>query len=207
MASFAAKDLVVENVVYNAVDTSDALPLTDTATVSFVAGSLASIMLNPANATVAAGVGQTYTVRGYDSLGHDLGDVTSSTTLTINPNGTCVADTCSATVVGPHTVIADDAGHTTTASLTVTPAAASVANSTITASPGSITADGVSTSTITVQLKDAFFNNLVTSGGTVALSKTGGGVLSAVTDNANGSYTATLTSPLTPGTAARSTAP
>jgi adhesin/invasin len=83
----------------------------------------------------------------------------------------------------------------------VTPAAASTANSTITASPNPITADGLSTSTITVRLKDAFFNNLATSGGTVALSKTGGGVLSAVTDNANGTYTATLTSPLTPGTA------
>ena len=198
VASFAVKDTEVENVVYNATDTSDALALTDTATVSFVAGSLNSITLNPANATVAAGVGQTYTVRGYDAYSHDLGDVTSGTTLTINPNGSCVAATCTATIAGPHTVVADNAGHTTTASLTVTPAAASAANSTITAAPGAITADGLSTSTITVRLKDAYFNTVVTSGGTVALSTTGG-ALSAVTDNADGTYTATLTSPTSPG--------
>ena len=198
VASFAVKDTEVENVVYNATDTSDALALTDTATVSFVAGSLNSITLNPANATVAAGVGQTYTVRGYDAYSHDLGDVTPGTTLTINPNGSCVAATCTATIAGPHTVVADNAGHTTTASLTVTPAAASAANSTITAAPGAITADGLSTSTITVRLKDAYFNTVVTSGGTVALSTTGG-ALSAVTDNADGTYTATLTSPTSPG--------
>jgi len=79
-------------------------------------------------------------------------------------------------------------------------AAASTATSTITASPTSIAADGTTTSTITVQLKDANGNNLTTSGGTVALTKTLG-TLGAVTDNNNGTYTATLTSSTTAGTA------
>ena len=96
-ASFAVKDATVENVVYNAIDTSDALPLTDTASVSFVAGPLASITLNPANATVAAGVAQTYTVRGFDAFGHDLGDVTGGHDPVINPDGTCTGDSCTAT--------------------------------------------------------------------------------------------------------------
>ena len=200
VASFAAHDGAVENVVYNATDTSDALALTDTATVSFIAGPLASITLNPANATVAAGVGQAYTVRGYDAQGHDLGDKTGSSTFTIT-GGTCVVATCSANIVGPHTVQATNGALTAFATLNVTPAAASAATSTITASPGSITADGTSTSTITVQLEDQYFNNVVTSGGTVALSKVGGGTLSAVTDHNNGTYTATLTSPVTAGSA------
>ena len=201
IASFAVKDATVENVVYNATDTSDALPLTDTATVNFTAGPLASITINPSTATVAAGVGQTYTVRGYDAFGHDLGDVTPATALTINPNGSCVGATCTATIAGPHTVIATNAGHTTTSSLTVTPAAASVATSTVTATPGTITANGTSTSTITVQLKDAFNNNLATSAGIVTLATTNGSITATATDNSNGTYTGTLTSAASPGSA------
>ena len=72
----------------------------------------------------------------------------------------------------------------------------STALSTLGAAPGSITANGSSTSTVTVQLKDAFGNNLGGSGGTVALSATQGS-LSAVTDHADGTYTATLTSSTT----------
>jgi uncharacterized delta-60 repeat protein len=78
--------------------------------------------------------------------------------------------------------------------------AADPATSTITASPTSIAADGASTSTITVQLKDGFGNNLTASGGTVTLA-TNIGSLSGVTDVSDGTYTATLTSSVTPGTA------
>ena len=74
------------------------------------------------------------------------------------------------------------------------------ATSQITAAPTTITADGVSTSTITIQLVDADGNNLITGGDTVVLATTLGS-LSAVVDNLNGTYTATLTSGLTLGTA------
>ena len=57
-----------------------------------------------------------------------------------------------------------------------------------------------STSTLTVQAKDGNGNNLTASAGTVTLS-TSAGSLSGVTDNGNGTYTATLTSSATPGTA------
>ncbi|MEE1877655.1 invasin domain 3-containing protein, partial [Altererythrobacter litoralis] len=63
----------------------------------------------------------------------------------------------------------------------------------ITASPGSILANGTSTSTVTVQLKDVNGNNLSAGGNTVTLS-TNAGSLSGVIDNGNGTYTATLTS-------------
>ncbi len=199
--SFAVQDNTVENVVYNAVDTSDALPLTATATVDFTAGPIASITLNPANATVAAGIGQTYHVRGYDAFGHDLGDVTGSSTLTVT-GGSCVGATCSANVAGTHTVQATDGALTAFANLNVTPGPASPAASTITASPTTLTADGVSTSTITVQLKDQYFNNLTAGAGVVALTATGSATLSTnpAHDNGDGTYTATLTAPSTPGT-------
>ncbi|MGA0871392.1 MAG: invasin domain 3-containing protein, partial [Phycisphaerales bacterium] len=61
-------------------------------------------------------------------------------------------------------------------------------------------ADGSSTSTITVQLKDQYGNDLSSSGGTVALSTTAGS-LSGVTDVGDGTSTATLTSSTTSGTA------
>jgi hypothetical protein len=46
---------------------------------------------------------------------------------------------------------------------------------------------------ITVQAKDASGNNLTASGGLVTLSSTGSGSVSTVTDNNDGTYTATIT--------------
>ncbi len=72
------------------------------------------------------------------------------------------------------------------------------ATSTLAASLTSIVADGASTSTITVTLKDSYGNSLGSGGDAVVLSTTDG-MLSSVTDNGNGTYTATLTAPVTPG--------
>ena len=58
----------------------------------------------------------------------------------------------------------------------------------------------MSTSTITVQLRDANNNDLTSGGDNVALATTLGS-LGSVTDNGDGTYTATLTSAVTPGTA------
>ena len=75
----------------------------------------------------------------------------------------------------------------------------SAATSTITVDEVSIVADGVASSTVTVQLKDAAGNNLTSGGADVTLS-TDLGTLSSVTDNGDGTYTATLTA-TTAGTA------
>ena len=66
-------------------------------------------------------------------------------------------------------------------------------NTTLVASPTSVVANGSTTSSVTVTLADANGNLLSASGGTVALSSTGSATISAVTDNANGTYTATVT--------------
>ncbi len=73
-------------------------------------------------------------------------------------------------------------------------------NSAIAPSPSTIAATGNATSTITVQAKNASNANLTAGGSTVVLS-TNLGSLSAVTDNGNGTYTATLTSATAAGTA------
>ena len=61
-------------------------------------------------------------------------------------------------------------------------------------------ANGSATSTITVQAKDSNGNNLTASGGAVTLATTLG-TMSAVTNNNNGTYTATLTAGNVTGTA------
>jgi len=77
---------------------------------------------------------------------------------------------------------------------------ASASNSVIAASPSAISADGTSTSTETVRAEDAYGNDLITGGATVNLPTTLGR-LGPVTDNGDGTYSATLTSSTAPGTA------
>lgn len=77
---------------------------------------------------------------------------------------------------------------------------ASLQLSTVTASPSSIAANGTATSLITVTLKDPQGAALGKSSGAVAMSSTRGAI-TAVTDQSNGSYTATLTSSTSVGLA------
>jgi hypothetical protein len=86
-----------------------------------------------------------------------------------------------------------------TATVSFIPGAASSETSTIEASPSTVSADGSSTTTITVQLKDTNGNLLITGGDDVSLS-TNLGTLTAVTDHNNGAYSAQLSS-ATAGTA------
>jgi len=106
------------------------------------------------------------------------------------------------TVAGSNLTVTvnDGSSHTGTATIAiVNPGAVKAANSTISANPASITANGTSTSTITVTEEDAYGNALTSSGILPVLSTTGG-TLSSVTDNLNGTYKATLTSSTTAGT-------
>lgn len=80
------------------------------------------------------------------------------------------------------------------------PVAASTTTSTIAVSSPLIIANGLSTSIITIRLKDASGNNLTTSGGTVIISSSAG-VVGTVIDNNDGTYTAILTSSSDPATA------
>jgi uncharacterized protein (TIGR02145 family) len=70
---------------------------------------------------------------------------------------------------------------------------ATVGNSTLTASTATVDADGSTTSTITLQAKDANNNNLSVGGLTVTMIRSGSSAtLSSVTDNNDGTYTATI---------------
>jgi adhesin/invasin len=74
--------------------------------------------------------------------------------------------------------------------------AASTTQSTVVAAPTNVSVLFGPASTITIQLKDAFGNDLTTGGHAVTVelnaASTGNGSLSAVTDNGDGTYTATF---------------
>lgn len=78
-------------------------------------------------------------------------------------------------------------------SFDVNPGTPDETTSVISANPTFIASDGTSTSTITVQLRDSEDNNLTSGGHNIQLS-TNAGSLSGVTDNSDGTYSATLTS-------------
>lgn len=86
-----------------------------------------------------------------------------------------------------------------TTSVTYTAGSLDLTQSTISLSKSEIIADNTDSSIVTIQLKDANGNNLTASGGTVVLVFNDGtttkvGIDSTVTDNLDGSYTATMKS-------------
>jgi len=87
---------------------------------------------------------------------------------------------CSSDDSGDKPVIVDPTPDPTNANTTIT-----------TTSP--VLADGTATSTVTVIIADTTGKLLTASGGTVALAATGSAVVSSVTDNSDGTYTATVT--------------
>jgi len=133
------------------------------------------------------------TSRGVVTMDTDLGVLTA---VTDNLNGTYTAIlSANNSGTGLATISADLAGEVTgeivdEATVTITEGLPDLTQILITADPVSITAD--QTSTITIQLKDQFGNNLTESRGTITLATDPIGHLSAVTDNNNGTYTATF---------------
>ena len=155
------------------------------------AAALDHIAIAPKNATVAAGVGQAYTATGFDLFDNSRGDVTSATTFTIAPNGSCSGATCQATAPGTHTVTGTDAGKTDTATLTVS--AGGPASITISPKKSSVLAGAFQT--YTVGGADQFGNSLgdVTGQTTFTIAPGGTCVANQCTATIVGIYTVTAT--------------
>ncbi len=172
--------------------------------------SLAYSPLTVSSSSLKAGTPVTVTFQPEDAGGNKLvmpglsvvfglGSGTASGTFSnqkYNSNGTYTA-TFTPTTAGSNTIIATVGGSTVPSKPTimVTPGAASVLQSLVGVSAGSV-ASG-STVTVTLQAEDVY-GNKETSGGSMVLvslaNKTGGqGTFGKVTDNKNGTYTATFT--------------
>lgn len=116
------------------------------------------------------------------------GGVATFTGLSMTTEGTGRTIQASATLTG-------GAATATSTSFAITPAAASAAQSSLSASTSSMVV-GTSTVTLTVQAKDASGNNLTIGGATVVVSRASGtGSVGSVTDNGDGTYSATVTAP------------
>ena len=195
-----------------------------TATITYTPGAADATQsaLTPTSASIIANGSSTQilTVTAKDAYGNLL--TTGGSTITItkssgngtigsvtdNGNGTYTATVTSPTTTGNGVFIAtlggnpvkSGTGSQTTATITYVPGAADATQSTLTPTSASITANGSSTQVLTVTVKDAFGNLLTTGGSTVTMAKSSGnGTIGSVTDNGNGTYTATVTSPTTTG--------
>ena len=95
---------------------------TDTATLIVTAGGLDHFVISPSPKTIVVDTTQTYTAEAFDANGNSLGDVTASTTFTIDGTGSsCAVDKCGSSVVGDYTVTGTYQGEwTSTAVLHVT---------------------------------------------------------------------------------------
>ncbi len=189
---------------------------TRTATVTFVAGvaspARSVIAATPTSITANGTSTSTITVGLRDAndnptlvggpvvIGTNNGSISTTTN---NGDGTYSATLTSSTIAGSASLsfTVNGVSATNTATVQFTPGAASAATSTISAGAASLTADGASSTPITVRLKDAQGNFLTASGGTVVISTNAGNV-TATTDNGNGTYSATLTSSTLATTAA-----
>ena len=130
---------------------------TDDASLTVNAGGLTSIVVSPADATIAAGDSQTYTAEGFDAYGNSKGDRTSTVTFTITPNGSCSANVCTASVTGDHVVRGAIGGASSTATLHVI---LSGALASITISPSSATVTAGVSQTYGATDSDQFGNSL-----------------------------------------------
>jgi uncharacterized repeat protein (TIGR01451 family) len=166
---------------------------TATATLTVTVGVLDHIVLSPATATITAGGNQTYTATGFDQNNNSLGNVTTSTTFSISPDGSCTGATCTATVAGPHTVTGNNSGKTATATLTVGPG--SVTGFTVSPNVTSVASADSTSLSITVTAKDAFGNTATGYGGTVRFTSSDAGASlppSSTLTSGTGSFSVTL---------------
>ncbi len=131
--------------------------------------------------------GATVTIGGASATSVVFGSATSITAVT--PSGT--AGATSVVVTNPDTQSGTGTGLYSVAAATA---------STLTPTSASVTVGGVMTQLLTVTAKDSRGTNLTSGGAIVTITKSSGtGTISAVTDVGNGTYTAVVTSPTTPG--------
>lgn len=93
--------------------------LTGTAQLTVAPGPARSVALTGPSSSIA-GNAVTITARAADTYGNDIGDVSSQASFSIAPEGTCQANTCTATKAGAHTITGTYQGASGTLGLVVT---------------------------------------------------------------------------------------
>ncbi len=175
VVTFTVTDTTAESATYTATDTSDGVTIGDTAVVTFTAGSVSKSMStvnqSPSSVPADGATTSTITVTLEDANGNavpgkavTLSQGTGSSTVSA-PSGVSNASGVVTFTVKDAAIHAQSVTYTatdTTDAITITDTAtvifygpASKTLSSVSQSPSSIPADGVTTSTITVTLEDA----------------------------------------------------
>ncbi|MFN9068164.1 MAG: beta strand repeat-containing protein, partial [Bdellovibrionales bacterium] len=182
-----------------------------TLTVTPGAVSLAQSEVSVSNSTLLSGANITVTLTARDANGNNLtsggltvafnrsGGTSNGTfsSVTDNSNGSYTATFTGSTSGTATTLGATIGGSAVTSTLptvTVNPGAFNLANSIVTVGSGTVVSGNSTTLTLTV--RDAANNALTTGGLTIAFNRSGGtstGSIGAVTDNGNGTYSASFT--------------
>jgi hypothetical protein len=166
------------------------------ATLDVKPGPPATLALRPGQATITAGETITYRADGEDAYGNPLGDLTSSTTFTITPDGSCTAHTCTATTTGPHTVTGTvSLGHGVTARGTATLDVKPRPLASLALHPGQATITAGETITYQADGEDAYGNPVgdLTSSTTFTIVPDGSCTAHACTATTSGPHTVTGT--------------
>jgi len=162
-------------------------------------GALDHVVVRPASVSVVAGGAQVFTAEGFDASNVSLGDVTASTVFSIAPDGSCLANSCSASVVGAHTVTGTSGGKSGTASLAVT--AGGLDHLVLAPASASIGAGG--SQAYTAQGRDLYDNSLgdLTAGTVFSIAPNGSCAGGSCSASVAGAHTVTGTSSGKTGTA------
>jgi hypothetical protein len=164
---------------------------TGTADLTVAAGPLDHLGVSPAGGTIVAGGSRSFIAQGFDQYGNSLGDVTSSTTFTITPDGWCSGAGCTATLAGTHTVTATDGSATGSVEFTVT--AGPLDQLVLSPSSASITAGG--SQAYTAEGFDHYGNDLggMTASASFGIGPDGSCTAASCTATVAGDHTVTAT--------------
>ncbi len=120
--------------------------------------------------------------------------------VTDEHNGEYTATITSSTTAGAATITAEDVSAGLQATTTLTSLPGPPASLSLLLSPTQIKANGTATTTATVTVLDAHGNQEITGGEAIGLASTDPNqAIGPVTDNGNGTYSATITASTTPG--------
>ncbi|MEI6675227.1 MAG: invasin domain 3-containing protein [Verrucomicrobiota bacterium] len=223
VATFSGLSINKAGTAYKLTASSSGLAAVDSTAFSITAGAATRLAYTTVPSTGTAGTAFSVTVQSQDAGGNPaspsantlitLSKASGTGTLSGTLTGTILASGNSVTLSTPVYSAADtmtltstrtSGGNALTAvtsgNIVFSSGAVNATHSTISPGTAAITADGSSTQVITVQARDANNNNLTTGGSTVVISKpSGSGSVGGTTDNDNGTYTATVTSPTATG--------
>lgn len=189
-------------------------PLLKVATLNLKAGPVATyIVTGPSSQSITAGSTVGIQATPVDAFGNhateasgrtvswstDAGQL-SSTTSVVSFQATVGLTVGTVAGTQLHVTASDAAGITGTGTFTIVAGGASTVTSSVSAAAHSLPADGKSTTTVTVLLKDAF-GNAARTGSTVTVSNSIGAPMSKAVETAPGTLQSTLTAGITASSA------